>query len=117
MIKDMKFKVTVVIVDPNNLSTHKTLKMRAEFSFVENTYGNGYYFYIKGIEGTQMEQVFDLRYENFNPNNSEIAIAIWIYSYWTGDNGSFDVKSLKIEREYGKVKAEKKDVLGSNVIQ
>ena len=42
----MKFKVTVVIVDPNNLSTHKTLKMRAEFSFVENTYGNGYYFYI-----------------------------------------------------------------------
>lgn len=95
-MRDMNFNLSVTI-SPKDKSSVRKLKLRAVFHNNKNDYGNGFYLAIKGREGTDFERMFDIRYEQFNPANPEPFLASWVYNNWSGEKGSWDVVSLKIE--------------------
>ena len=92
-------------------------KLRAAFQKVENTYGNGYYLSITS-EDKSFEKLMDIRYEKFDPSNPEPFLANWAYSSWSGEKGSWDIASLKIERTtMPRSNGNSKKQLDANIIQ
>ena len=116
--KEPTFYLTVKIYNPKNPIINRVLKLKASFKFVPNTYGNGYYLAITGREDCTFEQLMDLRYQQFNINNPEPFILDWLYNNWSGENGSFDIMSVKIENMtvINKTKTLSKNELPGNVL-
>lgn len=96
----MKYKITAVIRDPKTkqgMSSDIVMKLNVAFAHDPNTYGNGYYVNIEGDRG--FENTYDLRYDkSFHKDAKEVWLAGWAYSYWSGKNGAYEVKSLTIEK-------------------
>lgn len=106
----MKFNLEITIMDPKSFN-RKKLYLAASFAKMENTYGNGMYLSIKGRGETKFEQLFDVRYIDIDPNNLEVFIAKWAYSYWSGTNGAWDIVKFSIENVKASNKGLKPDVI------
>ena len=92
----MKFNIEVTIMNPKNFAKKK-LYLLAEYAKMENTYGNGLYLSIQGRGETKFDQLFDIRYMDIDPTILEVVIAKWAYSYWSGQNGAWDIVRFSIE--------------------
>ena len=93
----MEFTLEITIVQPSNTSVTRTLKLKATFGSLSSGYGNDCVLHI--TDGDKFEVCLDLRYDtNFNKNYPEITLATWVYTNWSGQNGSYDVQSLIIRR-------------------
>jgi hypothetical protein len=94
----MKYNMTVTISDPNTkegMNSTLILKLEADYSYVPDTYGNGYYLRIRGKEG--FECIYDLRYNmDFHKNDLEGFLKAWANSYWNGKDGAYKVDDLEI---------------------
>ena len=95
----MKYNITVKITDGRN---SRTLYLLAEFGKSNSGYGNDTYLAITGrtYRGTKttFDNVYDIRYDHsFSKKQPELYLAKWVYSYWSGENGSWKVKKLSIE--------------------
>ena len=94
--KSSGYNVDVTIINPKNCETRK-LYLLANFSVVDSVYSKGLYLSITGRGETNFEEVIDLRYEKVNTNELELVILSWVYKYWSGMNGAWDVMRVNIE--------------------
>lgn len=94
--KSLWFNVDVTIINPDNCETRK-LYLLAKFNVVEGGYGNGVYLRIIGRGETKFEETLDLRYERINASALETVVLNWVYRYWSGMNGAWDVLRTNIE--------------------
>lgn len=99
----MLYDITVQIEDPNTeegMHSGLTFDLTANFAYDPETYGNGYSV---SINGKDFFNVYDLRYNHeFNRKNKILWLATWAENYWSGENGSWKLRSLKISRVSGK---------------
>lgn len=97
----MRYLLQVIITKPDfepKFSVDKLLNFEVDFSFDENDYGNGAYVLIESNDG--FCRSIDLRYDkNFCNDRKEVWLAQWAYNYWNGENGSYKVRRLTIEKE------------------
>ena len=97
----MKYRMLVVISDPKTekgMNSDITLDLRCTFSYDPDTYGNGHSVKIEG-GGVAFCNVYDLRYDkSFNKNQKMGWLEKWAHSYWSGEGGSYYVKSLSISK-------------------
>lgn len=93
----MKYNVNLIIVDPKDKDT-KELNYEVGFYHEPNDYGNGYRVWLNNKD-TGYEEGFDLRYSTeFDENHPELWITDYVYHNWTGENGSYDIQKITIER-------------------
>lgn len=96
----MEYKMIVTIFDPETpegMCSDITYELNCSFSCNDNDYGNGHHVAITSADG-RFQNYYDLRYDtDFHKNKKEAWLADWAYSYWTGENGSYKVKSLTIK--------------------
>ena len=98
----MKYTMTVTIADPETpkgMSSDLLFKIDCTFAYDHEQYGNGHFLKLKkrGIEG--FENFVDLRYdETFDPNNKPAFLEKWARSYWSGKDGAYYVKAIRIEK-------------------
>lgn len=94
----MKYKMNVMIKDPQTaegMTSGLTFDLTCTFAYDEEQYGNGHYLVIKGQSFSP--QHFDLRYDtSFDRNKKEEWLEKWARSYWSGENGAWEIKSLEI---------------------
>lgn len=94
----MKYKMRVVIADPNTkegMISDLMLDMTAEFAYDPKQYGNGYSLAIEGKEG--FGNYYDLRYDkDFHSRHKIAYLAEWAERYWSGENGAYKLKSITI---------------------
>lgn len=96
----MRYNIDIEIVNPENVKISKTLKLQANFAKTDSGYGNDTYVHIASRDGGNTEYNYDLRYDaSFHKNLAEVWLAHWIYTNWSGENMSYDVKSLTITRD------------------
>lgn len=98
----MNYKMIVTIADkktPDGMCSDITMKLKCEFAYDPNTYGKKMWLRITD-ERRVFEQCFDLRYDtSFDPNKKEEWLEAWAKSYWSGKNGAYAIKALKIVKE------------------
>lgn len=93
----MKYNVKLTIVDPIDKET-KELKYEVGFYCDPNDYGNGYRVSLTNKD-TGYVDGYDLRYDtDFDEKHPELWITDYVYHNWTGENGSYDIQKLTIER-------------------
>lgn len=98
----MKYEMKVIIYNPETpkgMSSDLLFKIDCIFAYDPEQYGNGHFVKLvkRGIEGFQ--NVYDLRYdESFNRNNKSAWLEKWAKDYWSGENGAYAVKTLKITK-------------------
>lgn len=94
----MKYTMNVVIADPETpegMISDLLMILSCNFVYDSEQYGNGYYVKISGKEG--FSNIIDLRYNTeFNQNNKIAWLEKWARNYWSGKNGAYYVKSIKI---------------------
>ena len=94
----MKFNVNMTIVKPNVKEPQKEVNLEIGFYCDPNDYGNGYRAWIDHKD-IGYEEGFDLRYDiDFDERFAELWITNWIYHNWSGEQDSYDVQELTIER-------------------
>ncbi len=92
----MNYKMNVTICSPKDETKVRTMELDVEFSYDEKTYGNGHYLY---IGNGSFEFYLDIRYDStFNKNKKTAYLRKWAKNYWSGENGAYKVKTIKIER-------------------
>lgn len=92
-----EYKLNIRLTSPDLVNT-KDRKLAVKVVRSNSGYGNDSYLAIKGIDNS-FEQFIDMRYDtSFNPNKPEPSIVAWAYSYWTGENGSWRIIKLSIQR-------------------
>lgn len=98
----MNYKMTVTISDPNTeagKSSTIVLKLKAQFAYNPDTYGNGHAMVIFSEDGS-FRNAYDIRYDRtFRRGEKEKYLKQWAHSYWTGKDGSYQIDSLEIEAE------------------
>ena len=96
----MKFKVLMTIQNPKNKTEVIEYLRFAEFYCNENDYGNGYHLWFGNKDKDDFYEVYlDIRYNtDFDKNYPEEWLASWIYRNWSGEQGSYDVIKLTIEK-------------------
>lgn len=98
----MKYTMFVTIADPNTpkgMCSDITMKLNCEFAYDHATYGKKTWLRIAD-ERRAFEQCFDLRYDtSFDRNKKEEWLEAWAKSYWSGKDGAYAVKALKIVKE------------------
>ena len=96
----MTYNMKVTITDPNTpagMFSELFFDLRCAFVYDEDTYGNGHYVSIGGKEF--YKQVIDLRYDtSFDRDNKMKWLTDWAYSYWSGKDGAWTIKSLEISK-------------------
>ena len=104
--------IKLVIVNPHKGCTEER-KLKYKVGIVKDTeqhYGNGCYFTANWLDDNDNiidEQIIDLRYDtrfsSFIQSRTIGAwIAEWVYSSWSGLNGSWKVKKLTIDETISK---------------
>lgn len=95
----MKYNIEMLIVDPNEKTEQVNRHYEIEFWCNSNDYGNGYHVSFNNVDSKGDKQLFDLRYDsNFDKNHPELWIADYVYHNWSGEQESYDVQKLTIER-------------------
>lgn len=96
----MKYSIKVVIYNPDTqkgMNSDIYLDLTAEFEYNPKQYGNGHYVCIKGDGFTK--ESYDIRYDrSFNRNRIEQWLEEWAHWYWSGKNGAYAVKSIKVAK-------------------
>lgn len=96
----MKYKMTVVIYNPNTKTGNNSdivFKLTATFFKNDDTYGNKHYVNITDCHG--FDNHYDIRYDtSFRENNKAEWLECWARNYWTGKDGAYAIKELKIEK-------------------
>lgn len=101
----MKYLMTVTIADPETpagMSSDLLFKIECSFAYDPEQYGNGHWLKLKkrGIEG--FENHVDLRYDpDFDRNDKPTYLEKWARNYWSGKDGAYYVKSIRIEKIVG----------------
>lgn len=96
----MRFNLYITIVNPENSKQTRKLELTATFGKSNSGYGNDTYLTVKSMYAGNFEQMIDIRYDkSFDAEAPEVYVANWVYNYWSGKNGSWDVKELKIIRD------------------
>ena len=98
----MNYKMNVTIKDPQ---TQKGMVSCLQFSFTcyftyhSNSHSNGYFVYIEPVQKQFDTLCIDLRNDlKFNCNKKSEWLEQWAKNYWSGENGSWVVDTLKIEQ-------------------
>lgn len=92
-----KFLLDVSIMSPD-FTERKEIKLQAGLVKSDSGYGNDTYMIIKSRDGGNFEQYIDIRYDTtFNKDKPELYIINWVYNYWSGDNGSWNVVACSIK--------------------
>lgn len=92
-----KFLLDVSLISPD-LTERKELKLRVILGKSNSGYGNDTYMLVKSRNDNSFEQCFDIRYDKeINRNKPEIFIINWVYNYWSGENGSWNVSGCSIK--------------------
>lgn len=92
-----KFLLDVSLISPD-FTERKELKLRVILGKSNSGYGNDTYMLVKSRNDNSFEQCFDIRYDKeFNRNKPEIFIINWVYNYWSGENGSWNVSGCSIK--------------------
>lgn len=98
----MKYLMTVTIADPETpagMSSDLVFKIDCFFCYDAEQYGNGHYLKLKKRSPEGFENIIDLRYDaTFDRNNKAEYLEKWARSYWSGKDGAYYVKSLRIEK-------------------
>lgn len=102
----MNYKMTVTIADPKTpagMCSDLTMILKCSFAYNPQQYGNGHYVSIEQ-EGARFWQVaYDLRYDKtFDRNHKEQWLEEWAKSCWSGKDGAYAVKAIKIVKEVSK---------------
>lgn len=98
----MKYTMLVTITDPNTpkgMCSDITMKLICRFAYNPQQYGNGHYVSIT-VEGEDayVGESYDLRYDKtFDFKHKERWLEDWAKSYWSGKNGAYAVKTLRVE--------------------
>ena len=100
----MIYKMTVTIADPKTpagMCSDLTMNLKCRFAYNPQQYGNGHYVSITQEGANKFFGVsYDLRYDKtFNRNRKEQWLEEWAKSYWSGKDGAYAVKTLKIGKE------------------
>ena len=94
----MTYRMKVVIYNPKTpagMFSDLFFELHCNFSYDENQYGNGHYVSISAKGFNKI--VGDLRYDkSFDRNNKMKWLIDWAFHYWSGENGSYKIKSLEI---------------------
>lgn len=97
----MDYNMTVIINDPKTaegMNSDIFLRLKVSFTHNEDDYGNGYWVMIKGEEG--FENYYDLRYnKDFHASQKMTWLTSWAEAYWSGENGAYSLKGIKITRK------------------
>lgn len=93
-----RFNLSIIIANDTG-TDKKELKLVARFLKSNSGYGNDTYLSIESSDGKGLDWCYDLRYDDFDIKQPETFLAKWAYNYWTGENGSYDIKSLKITHD------------------
>lgn len=97
-VSTMIYKMKVTIIDPNakeGVESCLYFDLDCNFVYDSEQYGNGYYVSISG-KGFY-RQVIDLRYDkSFDRHNKVKWLEDWAKNYWSGENGSWIIKTLEI---------------------
>lgn len=97
----MKYLMTVTIANPDTpagMSSDLVYKLICTFAHDPNQYGNGHYLRITQRGVDRYENTYDLRYnEDFDPDDKPAFLEKWARNYWSGKNGAYYVKALRIE--------------------
>ena len=87
-----KYKMNITIAH-NDIET--TLDLDCVFLCKERDYGNKYHLSITNYLG--FNELVDIRYDTtFDINKKEKYLIDWAYNYWTGKNGSWEIKRIKV---------------------
>lgn len=101
----MNYKMTVTIAGtktPAGMCSDLTMNLKCRFVYNPQQYGNGYFVSIteEGHEDAYLGESYDLRYDKtFDRNHKEQWLEEWAKSYWSGKDGAYAVKALKIVKE------------------
>lgn len=94
----MKYNVEMLIVKPSINKPQKKVNLEIGFYCDPNDYGNGYRAWINHKD-TGYEEGFDLRYDtDFDEEFAELWITNYVYHNWSGEQDSYDIQKLIIER-------------------
>lgn len=98
----MKYTMKVTIAQPNTpkgMSSDIFFVIDCFFSYDPEQYGNGHYLLLKKRGPEDFRNCIDLRYDrDFDRNNKPAYLEKWARAYWSGKNGSYYVKDLKITK-------------------
>lgn len=92
----MKYRIQILIENPENKDENRTLNLKCFFIKDDEGYGKKTYLSIFG-EHNPFKQYIDLRYDkNYHRGQEKEYLEYWANNYWTGKNGSWEIRSLNI---------------------
>ena len=95
---NMYYKMNVDITDPNTkegMFSGLKFNLDCHFIYDADDYGNGYYVSISNNKG--FENYVDIRYDKtFRSKFPEKWLFEWAYSYWSGTNGAWKIRTIEI---------------------
>lgn len=95
---EMNYKMEVTIENPENNEEQKTFTLDCRFGYDPKQYGNGHSLYIGGTG--RFDTCYDLRYDmSFDRCRKAVWLVDWAYWFWSGKDGAWQVRELKIIRE------------------
>lgn len=102
MIEKSNFLLDVTLVSPD-FTTTKSLKLIVKLAKSNSGYGNDTYMLVKSRDSGSFEQYYDIRYDKeFNKNKPEVFIINWVYNFWSGENGSWNIIGCSIKVQGGR---------------
>lgn len=95
----MKYKMNVVIADPNTekgMTSDLHLELLATFAKHPNQYGNGTMLSIQSSDN-HFNNLYDIRYDTEYHSDKQVEyLEKWAHDYWSGKDGAYIVKKLTI---------------------
>lgn len=94
-----KFLLDVSLISPD-LTERKELKLKVILGKSNSGYGNDTYMLVKSRDGESFDQCYDIRYDKeFDRRKPEVFIINWVYNYWSGENGSWNISGCSIKAD------------------
>lgn len=97
----MKHKMAITIYNPETpegMNSDLFLNLEAEFRYIKGDYGNGHWVRISGDGFSEL--IYDIRYDiTFHRASKQEWLKKWAECYWSGKNGAYAVKSVKITKQ------------------
>jgi len=96
--EDMTFSATIHIAKQSgDTAKALTFENRISFSYDPDTYGNGFYMYVKGKNEPFGGQAYDIRYDKEFRHDFPIAYILSFYaSRYNGKNGAWKMTGIRV---------------------